>query len=71
MGKRRRRRRKKPGRSSSRACDEPQDFRFLYPLDIPIKRKIEIIATKIYGADGVIYEPKAEEGIKIYRSGLG
>ncbi|HQD33688.1 MAG: formate--tetrahydrofolate ligase [Atribacterota bacterium] len=47
-----------------RACDEPQDFRFLYPLDIPIKEKIEIIATKIYGADGVIYEPKAEEGIK-------
>ena len=47
-----------------RACDEPQDFRFLYPLDIPIKEKNEIIATKIYGADGVIYEPKAEEGIK-------
>ncbi len=47
-----------------RACDEPQDFHFLYPLDIPIKEKIEIIATKIYGADGVIYEPKAEEGIK-------
>ena len=47
-----------------RACDEPQNFHFLYPLDIPIKEKIEIIATQIYGADGVTYEPKAEAGIK-------
>ncbi len=47
-----------------RACDEPQNFHFLYPLDIPIKEKIEIIATKIYGADGVSYEPKAEAEIK-------
>ncbi|HXL02179.1 MAG TPA: formate--tetrahydrofolate ligase [Candidatus Atribacteria bacterium] len=47
-----------------RACNEPQNFHFLYPLDIPIKEKIEIIATQIYGADGVTYEPKAEAGIK-------
>lgn len=47
-----------------RACDEPQNFHFLYPLDIPIKEKIEIIATQIYGADGVTYEPKAGAGIK-------
>jgi len=46
------------------ACEEPHNFQFLYPLDIPIKEKIETIATKIYGADGVVYEPLAEEKIK-------
>ncbi|MEN3186022.1 MAG: formate--tetrahydrofolate ligase [Atribacterota bacterium] len=46
------------------ACEEPNRFQFLYPLDIAIKEKIEIIATKVYGADGVVYEPMAEEKIK-------
>ena len=36
-----------------RAAGEKSDFRFLYPLDIPIKEKIETIAGKIYGAGGV------------------
>jgi formyltetrahydrofolate synthetase len=54
------------------ACDEPSDFEFLYPLDWSIKEKIEHIATEIYGADGVEYEPKAEEQIEDYeRSGFG
>ncbi|BER92863.1 MAG: formate--tetrahydrofolate ligase [Candidatus Atribacteria bacterium] len=48
------------------ACDVPSNFDFLYPLDIPIKDKIEIIATKIYGADGVVYEPEAEKKIARY-----
>jgi len=48
------------------ACDVPSNFNFLYPLDIPIKDKIEIIATKIYGADGVVYEPEAEKKIARY-----
>lgn len=45
---------------------ESSQFRFLYPLDIPIKEKIETIATKIYGADGVTYSPLAERQIKRY-----
>jgi formate--tetrahydrofolate ligase len=49
-----------------KACNEKSDFKFLYPLDIPLKKKIEIIATKIYGADGVSYTPLAEEKIKLY-----
>ncbi|MHB1253499.1 MAG: formate--tetrahydrofolate ligase [Candidatus Humimicrobiaceae bacterium] len=49
-----------------RACDKPSDFKFLYPLEASIKEKIEIIATKIYGADGVDYLPKAEEKIALY-----
>ncbi len=46
------------------ACDEPKDFKFLYPLEASIKEKIEVIATKIYGADGVDYTPQAEQAIK-------
>lgn len=48
------------------ACAEPSDFKFLYDLNLSIKEKIEIIATKIYGAAGVEYLPEAEEKIKIY-----
>ena len=53
-----------------KACEKPNDFKFLYPLDIPVKDKIEAIATKIYGADGVDYEPEAERKIKMY-TGFG
>jgi formyltetrahydrofolate synthetase len=48
------------------ACLKPADFKFLYPLDWPIKRKIETIAAKIYGADGVEYAPEAEAKIALY-----
>jgi len=46
------------------ACEKPNHFKFLYPLDMPIKDKIETIATKIYRADGVDYSPTAERKIK-------
>jgi len=49
-----------------KACEKPSDFKFLYPLDIPIKAKIETIAAKVYGADGVNYMPEAEEKIALY-----
>lgn len=39
------------------------DFHTLYPDDMSIKEKIETIATKIYGADGVTYSDEAEEEI--------
>ncbi len=48
------------------ACEKPGDFKFLYPLDWDIKKKIETIATKIYGADGVEYAPEAEAKIALY-----
>ncbi len=50
----------------AKATEKPHDFRFLYPLDIPIKEKIETIAKKIYGASGVDYAPAAEAKIKLY-----
>ncbi|HMN12912.1 MAG TPA: formate--tetrahydrofolate ligase, partial [Bellilinea sp.] len=49
-----------------KAAEQPNQFKFLYPLDISIKEKIEIIAKEIYGADGVDYEPLAEERIAAY-----
>ncbi len=54
------------------AANQPNSFQFLYDLDQPIKTKIETIATKIYGAKGVSYEPLAEQQIKSYEaSGFG
>ena len=49
-----------------KASQKPSEFKFLYPLEASIKEKIETIATKIYGADGVDYLPKAEEKIELY-----
>jgi len=48
------------------AAEKKNHFQFLYPLDIPIKHKIETIATQIYGADGVDYMPEAEAKIDLY-----
>jgi formyltetrahydrofolate synthetase len=47
-------------------CEKKSDFRFLYPLDMPIKEKIETIAKKIYGAKDVSYAPEAEKKIASY-----
>ncbi|HJX38298.1 MAG TPA: formate--tetrahydrofolate ligase, partial [Anaerolineae bacterium] len=49
-----------------KACEQPSDFRFLYPLDIPIKDKAMTLATKVYGADGVEYSPEAESKVNLY-----
>jgi len=49
-----------------KAVEKPNDFKFLYPLNISIKEKIEIICTQIYGADGVDYSPEAEAKIELY-----
>jgi len=48
------------------ACRKPGNFRFLYPLEWDIKKKIEMIATRIYGASGVDYEPAAEAKVELY-----
>ena len=48
------------------------NFKFLYPLNASIKDKIRAIATKIYGASDVDFEPHACEDIAIFeRLGLG
>jgi formate--tetrahydrofolate ligase len=42
-----------------RLCEEPNEFRFAYEDDLSLAEKIEAIATKVYHADGVDFEPKA------------
>ncbi|MEX2143063.1 MAG: formate--tetrahydrofolate ligase [Anaerolineales bacterium] len=49
-----------------KAADQPGEFEFTYPLEFSIKEKIERIAKRIYGADGVDYSPEAEEKIDQY-----
>ena len=46
------------------ATKAPNEFHFLYPVEAPVKEKIETIATRIYGAAGVRYLPAAEAMIK-------
>ncbi len=41
------------------ACDEPNDFKFLYELETPLRERIDLIAREVYGADGVEYTPDA------------
>ncbi|HTT66460.1 MAG TPA: formate--tetrahydrofolate ligase [Gemmatimonadales bacterium] len=48
------------------AARRTSHFEYLYPLDWPIKKKIETIATRIYGADGVDYLPEAEAKVELY-----
>ncbi|HSF82461.1 MAG TPA: formate--tetrahydrofolate ligase [Anaerolineales bacterium] len=49
-----------------RAAEKPSNFKFLYPLNLSIKEKIETICKEIYGADGVDYLPEAEAKIELY-----
>jgi formyltetrahydrofolate synthetase len=49
-----------------RAAEKPTHFKFLYPLELSIKEKIEIISREIYGAEGVDYSPEAEAKIALY-----
>jgi methylenetetrahydrofolate dehydrogenase (NADP+) / methenyltetrahydrofolate cyclohydrolase / formyltetrahydrofolate synthetase len=46
------------------ACKEKHDFHFLYPLEMPLKERVELIATKLYGADSVLWIPEAEDKVK-------
>jgi methylenetetrahydrofolate dehydrogenase (NADP+)/methenyltetrahydrofolate cyclohydrolase/formyltetrahydrofolate synthetase len=42
------------------ACNDRVHFKYLYEMDVPLRRRIELIAKRIYGADGVAYAPEAE-----------
>jgi formate--tetrahydrofolate ligase len=56
----------------AQAADEPGDFRFLYPSEASLREKIETIATRVYGADGVDYLPAATKQLNNYeRNGFG
>jgi formate--tetrahydrofolate ligase len=53
-------------RAVIKAVALPKKFKFLYPLDIPIKDKIKVIATCIYGAKDVEYSDLAENKVRLY-----
>jgi formyltetrahydrofolate synthetase len=54
------------GKAVIDACSKPSNFKFLYPLDISIKQKIETIVRDMYGGSGVEYLPEAEKKIELY-----
>jgi len=41
------------------ACNSKNNFQFLYDLDTPLRKRIELIAKEVYGASGVTYTEKA------------
>ncbi|MEK6196363.1 MAG: formate--tetrahydrofolate ligase [Deltaproteobacteria bacterium] len=50
------------------ACNEENDFKFLYPLEMKLRDRVDIIAKEVYGADGVNWTPEAEAKAKMLES---
>jgi formate--tetrahydrofolate ligase len=48
------------------ACAEDTNFRFLYPLEMKLRKRVELIARQVYGADGVEWSPEAEAKAKAF-----
>jgi formyltetrahydrofolate synthetase len=54
------------------AAEQPSSFEFAYALDAPIEEKIRLIATRVYGADGVELLPAAKQKAAAFEAeGLG
>jgi formate--tetrahydrofolate ligase len=54
------------------AADEPTDFRFLYDSEASLRDKIQTVATRVYGADGVEYSAQASKQLDTYeKAGFG
>ncbi|MBC8358534.1 MAG: formate--tetrahydrofolate ligase [Candidatus Aminicenantes bacterium] len=52
--------------------EDGSQFQFLYPLDMPLVEKIDVIARKVYGASSVAMEGKIRRKIRrIEREGFG
>ncbi|MCL5062273.1 MAG: formate--tetrahydrofolate ligase [Nitrospirae bacterium] len=47
------------------ACNDKNDFKFLYPLEMKLRDRVAIIAKEVYGADGVSWTPEAEAKAKM------
>jgi methylenetetrahydrofolate dehydrogenase (NADP+) / methenyltetrahydrofolate cyclohydrolase / formyltetrahydrofolate synthetase len=50
------------------ACEEDGGFRFLYPLEMKLRDRVETIAQEVYGADGVAWSPEALEKARMLES---
>jgi len=47
------------------ACKDEQEFKFLYPLEMKLRDRVDLIAKTVYGADGVSWTPDAEAKAKM------
>jgi formate--tetrahydrofolate ligase len=47
------------------ACEEESEFKFLYPLEMKLRDRVDIIAKEVYGADGVTWTAAAEKKAKM------
>ncbi len=50
------------------ACQDENEFRFLYPLDMKLRERVGKIAQVVYGADGVSWSPEAEAKAKMFEA---
>ncbi len=50
------------------AAEEKSQLEFLYPLDMPLRQRVDRIAKEVYGADGVDWSPLAEEKAKAFEA---
>lgn len=50
------------------ACNEKVDFKYLYPLEMPLRQRVEVIAREVYGADGVAWTAEAEAKARRFES---
>jgi formyltetrahydrofolate synthetase len=50
------------------ACKEKVNLKFLYPLELPLRQRVDLVAKEVYGADGVSWTPEAEAKAKRYET---
>ena len=50
------------------ACGDKTDFKFLYPVEMKLRERVDRIARVVYGADGVAWAPEAEAKAKAFES---
>jgi len=50
------------------ACNQKNDFRFLYPLDMKLRERVDRIARVVYGAAGVYWTSEAEAKAKMFEN---
>jgi methylenetetrahydrofolate dehydrogenase (NADP+)/methenyltetrahydrofolate cyclohydrolase/formyltetrahydrofolate synthetase len=48
------------------ACEQKNDFKFLYPSETKLRERVDKIAKVVYGADGVSWTPDAEAKAKMF-----
>jgi len=50
------------------ACKDKTNLKFLYPLEMPLRQRVETVAKEVYGADGVSWTAEAEAKAKRFEA---